>query len=96
MLVTEVTNDTAYFERAFMHGSCSYVIRDLHGDWYIEVSDFNALEHPGDIELDYELTDEEKYEVKYLIEQHLIEYNIIDELTDPANYYDEDEWRYTC
>jgi hypothetical protein len=96
MLVTEVTNDTAYFERAFMHGSCSYVIRDLHGDWYIEVSDFNALEHPGDIELDYELTDEEKYEVKYLIEQHLIEYNIIDELTDPANYYDEDEWRYQC
>jgi hypothetical protein len=94
MLVTEVTNDTAYFERAFMHGSCSYVIRDLHGDWYIEINDFNALEHPGDIELDYELTDEEKYEVKYLIEQHLIEYNIIDELTDPANYYDEDEWRY--
>jgi hypothetical protein len=96
MLVTEVTNDTAYFERAFMHGSCSYIIRDLHGDWYIEINDFNALEHPGDIELDYELTDEEKYEVKYLIEQHLIEYNIIDELTDPANYYDEDEWRYTC
>jgi hypothetical protein len=96
MLVTEVTNDTAYFERAFMHGSCSYIIRDLHGDWYIEVSDFNALEHPGEVELDYELTDEEKYEVQYLIEQHLIEYNIIDELTDPANYYDEDEWRYTC
>ena len=94
MLVTEVTNDTAYFERAFMHGSCTYVIRDLHGDWYIELNDFNALEHPGDIELDYELTDEEKYEVKYLIEQHLMEYNIIDELTDPANYYDEDEWRY--
>jgi hypothetical protein len=94
MLVTEVTNDTAYFERAFMHGSCSYIIRDLHGDWYIEINDFNALEHPGDIELDYDLTDEEKYEVKYLIEQHLMEYNIIDELTDPANYYDEDEWRY--
>ncbi len=96
MLVTEVTNDTAYFERAFMHGSCSYIIRDLHGDWYIEVSDFNALEHPGEVELDYELTDEEKADVQYQIELHISENNIIEELTDPANYYDEDEWRYTC
>jgi hypothetical protein len=96
MQLEDITDDMAYFERAFMHGSCSYVIRDLHGDWYIEVSDFNALEHPEDIELEYELTDEEKAEIRYLIEDHIIQNNIIEELTDPANYYDEDEWRYTC
>lgn len=94
MLVTEVTEDKAYFERAFMEGSCSYVIRDIHGDWYIEVSDFNAIEFPAEVELEYQLTDEEIAEVKYQIELHISENNIIEELTDPANYYDEDEWRY--
>lgn len=94
MLVTEVTNDTAYFERVFMEGSCTYVIRDIFGDWYVEVSDFNAIEFPAEVELEYELTDEEKAEVKYQIELHISENNIIEELTDPANYYDEDEWRY--
>ena len=94
MLVTEVTQDKAYFERAFMEGSCSYVIRDIHGDWYIEVSDFNAIEFPAEVELEYQLTDEEIAEVKYQIELHISENNIIEELTDPANYYDEDEWRY--
>jgi len=79
-----------------LHGSCSTVIRDLHGDWYIELSDFYALEYNTDIELDYELTDEEKEEIKYLIEDHIIQNNIIEELTDPTNYYDEDEWRYSC
>ena len=94
MLVTEVTEDKAYFERAFMEGNCSYVIRDIHGDWYIEVSDFNAIEFPAEVELEYQLTDEEIAEVKYQIELHISENNIIEELTDPANYYDEDEWRY--
>ena len=94
MLVTEVTEDKAYFERAFMEGSCSYVIRDIFGDWYIEVSDFNAIEFPAEVELEYQLTDEEIAEVKYQIELHISENNIIEELTDPANYYDEDEWRY--
>jgi hypothetical protein len=94
MLVTEVTNDTAYFERAFMEGSCSYVIRDIFGDWYIELNDFNAIEFPAEVELEYQLTDEEIADVKYQIELHISENNIIEELTDPANYYDEDEWRY--
>jgi hypothetical protein len=94
MLVTEVTQDKAYFERAFMEGSCSYIIRDIHGDWYVEVSDFNAIEFPAEVELEYQLTDEEIAEVKYQIELHISENNIIEELTDPANYYDEDEWRY--
>ena len=94
MLVTEVTEDKAYFERAFMEGNCSYVIRDIFGDWYIEVSDFNAIEFPAEVELEYQLTDEEIAEVKYQIELHISENNIIEELTDPANYYDEDEWRY--
>lgn len=94
MLVTEVTQDKAYFERAFMEGSCSYVIRDIFGDWYIEVSDFNAIEFPAEVELEYQLTDEEIADVKYQIELHISENNIIEELTDPANYYDEDEWRY--
>ena len=94
MLVTEVTEDKAYFERAFMEGNCSYVIRDIFGDWYIEVSDFNAIEFPAEVELEYQLTDEEIAEVKYQIELHISENNIIEELTDPANYYDEYEWRY--
>ena len=94
MLVTEVTEDKAYFERAFMEGNCSYVIRDIFGDWYIEVSDFNAIEFPAEVELEYQLTDEEIADVKYQIELHISENNIIEELTDPANYYDEDEWRY--
>jgi len=66
MQLVDITEEMAYFERAFMDGSCSYVIRDLHGDWYIELNDFNALEYPADIELDYELTDEEKAEFEHV------------------------------
>jgi hypothetical protein len=94
MLVTEVTQDKAYFERVFMEGSCSYVIRDIFGDWYIEVSDFNAIEFPAEVELDYQLTDEEKADVQYQIELDISENNVIEELREAAHWDDEDEWRY--
>ena len=94
MLVTEVTQDKAYFEKAFMEGSCSYVIRDIFGDWYIEVSDFNAIEFPAEVELEYQLTDEEKAEVQYQIQLDISENNVIEELREAAHWDDEDEWRY--
>jgi hypothetical protein len=77
-----------------MEGSCSYVIRDIFGDWYIEVSDFNAIEFPAEVELEYELTDEEKADVKYQIELDISENNVIEELREAAHWDDEDEWRY--
>lgn len=82
MQLIDITDNKAYFERAFMDGSCSYTIQDIHGDWYVEVSDFNAVEYPGEIELEYVVTDEEQALIKYLIEDHISENNIIEELRD--------------
>lgn len=96
MLDIYYNGSNVYFENMDITGSCEFTVKiDCVDDktFTFEIHDLKATHAVGEVELDYILTDAE---IEYL-ENHIndhIDYNLIDDLCDHENYYDEDEWRY--
>jgi hypothetical protein len=94
MQVVGLKDDKLLFEmHNYVTGTCELEIRDLHDDHYVVLSNIQATDVVGEVELEYILTDEEVDELHDRALDYVNEY-IIDDLLDPERYFDEDAWRY--
>lgn len=94
-MLVELTHDTAYFDFDDIHGSCEYKIVNITDeDYEVELSNILATQIIGEIELDYILTDAQMDALNEEIKEWINETDMIREMQDPMNYFDEDEWRY--
>jgi hypothetical protein len=94
MQVVGLKDDKLLFEmHNYVTGTCDLEIRDLHDDHYVVLSNIQATDVVGEVELEYILTDEEVDELHDRALDYVNEY-IIDDLLDPERYFDEDAWRY--
>lgn len=90
-----IENYRAYFDFKDVHGSCEFKITNITDEDYdVEMSDFMVTQVVGEVELDYILTDEELNQLRQEIIWCIQETDMIREMQDPMNYFDEDEWRY--
>lgn len=90
-----IENFKAYFDFKDVHGSCQFEITDItEVDFEVELTDFMATEMVGEVELDYILTDVELNQLKQEIIWCIQETTLVEDMQDPMNYFDEDEWRY--
>jgi len=94
MQVVGLKDDKLLFEmHNYVTGTCDVEIRDLHDDHYVVLSNIQATDVVGEVELEYILTDAEIDELHDYALDYINEY-IIDDLLDPERYFDEDAWRY--
>lgn len=94
MQVVGLKDDKLLFEmHNYVTGTCDLEIRDLHDDHYVVLSNIQATDVVGEVELEYILTDAEVDELHDRALDYVNEY-IIDDLLDPERYFDEDAWRY--
>ena len=94
MQIVGLKDDKLLFEMDnYITGTCELEIRDLHDDHYVVLSNIQATDVVGEVELEYILTDEEVDELHDRALDYVNEY-IIDDLLDPERYFDEDAWRY--
>ena len=78
-----------------MHGSCEFQITNITDEDYdVEMSDFIVTEVVGEVELDYILTDVELNQLRQEIIWCIQDTNMVRDMQDFDNYFDEDEWRY--
>lgn len=90
-----IENYRAYFDFKDVHGSCEFKITNITDEDYdVEMSDFMVTEVVGEVELDYILTDVELNQLRQDIIWCIQDTNMIEEMQDFDNYFDEDEWRY--
>lgn len=90
-----IENNTAYFDFDEVHGSCEFQITNITDEDYdVEMSDFMVTEVVGEVELDYILTDEELNQLRQEIIWCIQDTNMVRDMQDFDNYFDEDEWRY--
>ena len=94
-MLVELTHDTAYFDFDDIHGSLEYKIVNITDeDFEVELSNILATQIIGEIELDYILTDAQMDALNEEIKEWINETDMIREMQDPMNFFDEDEWRY--
>jgi hypothetical protein len=94
MQVVGLKDDKLLFEMDnYITGTCELEIRDLHDDYYVVLSNIQATDVVGEVELEYILTDAEVDELHDRALDYVNEY-IIDDLLDPERYFDEDAWKY--
>ena len=90
-----IENYRAYFDFKDVHGSCEFQITNITDEDYdVEMSDFMVTEVVGEVELDYILTDEELNQLRQEIIWCIQDTNMVRDMQDFDNYFDEDEWRY--
>jgi hypothetical protein len=90
-----IENYRAYFDFKDVHGSCEFKITNITDeDYEVEMSDFMATEIVGEVELDYILTDVELNQLSQEIIWCIQDTNLVRDMQDFDNYFDEDEWRY--
>jgi len=73
--------EVAYFDYDDVHGNCEFKITNITDEDY-------------EVELDYILTDTELDQLKEEIMWCIQDTNLVRDMQDPMNYFDEDEWRY--
>lgn len=94
-MLVELTHDTAYFDFDDIHGSCEFKITNItEDDFEVELSNILATQVIGEIELDYILTDAQMDALNEELKEWINETTMIEDMQDPMNYFDEDEWRY--
>lgn len=94
-MLVELTHDTAYFDFDDIHGSCEFKITNITDeDYEVELSNILATQIIGEIELDYILTDAQMDALNEEIKEWINDTDMIREMQDPMNFFDEDEWRY--
>ena len=92
-----IENNTAYFDFDEVHGSCEFQITNITDEDYdVEMSDFMVTEVVGEVELDYILTDEELNQLRQEIIWCIQDTNMVRDMQDFENDFDEDEWRYNA
>ena len=90
-----IENYRAYFDFKDVHGSCEFQITNITDEDYdVEMSDFMVTEVVGEVELDYILTDVELNQLRQEIIWCIQDTNMVRDMQDFDNYFDEDEWRY--
>lgn len=90
-----IENNKAYFEFDEVHGSCEFKITNITDeDYEVELSEIQATQVIGEVELDYILTDMQLDQLNEEIIWCIQETDMVRDMQDPMNYFDEDEWRY--
>ena len=87
--------EVAYFDFNDVYGNCEFKITNITDESYdVEISNVLATQVIGEVELDYMLTDTELDQLNEEIMWCIQETDMIRDMEDPMNYFDEDEWRY--
>jgi hypothetical protein len=78
-----------------VHGSCEFKITNItEEDYEVELSNVVATKIIGEVELDYILTDFELDQLNEEIIWCIQDTNLVRDMQDFDNDFDEDEWRY--
>jgi hypothetical protein len=94
-MLVELTHDTAYFDFDDIHGSCEFKIVNITDeDYELELTNILSTQVIGEVELDYILTDAQMDALNEEIKEWINDTTMIEEMQDPMNFFDEDEWRY--
>jgi hypothetical protein len=90
-----IENNRAYFDFDEVHGSCEFKITNITDeDYEVELSEIKATQVIGEVELDYILNDMQLDQLNEEIIWCIQDTNMVRDMQDPMNYFDEDEWRY--
>jgi hypothetical protein len=90
-----IENNRAYFDFDEVHGSCEFKITNITDeDYEVELSEIQATQVIGEVELDYILNDMQLDQLNEEIIWCIQDTNMVRDMQDPMNYFDEDEWRY--
>jgi hypothetical protein len=88
-------NSTAFFEFDEVHGSCEFNITNITDeDYEVEITNVLATQVIGEVELDYILTDFELDQLNEEIIWCIQDTNLVRDMQDFDNGFDEDDWRY--
>jgi hypothetical protein len=88
-------NSTAFFEFDEVHGSCEFNITNItEEDYEVEITNILATQVIGEVELDYILTDFELDQLNEEIIWCIQDTNLVRDMQEFDNDFDEDEWRY--
>jgi hypothetical protein len=88
-------NSTAFFEFDEVHGSCEFNITNITDeDYEVELSNILATQVIGEVELDYILTDFELDQLNEEIIWCIQDTNLVRDMQEFDNDFDEDDWRY--
>jgi hypothetical protein len=90
-----IENNRAYFDFDEVHGSCEFKITNITDeDYEVELSEIKATQVIGEVELDYILTDMQLDQLNEEIIWCIQDTNLVRDMQEFDNYFDEDEWRY--
>ena len=90
-----IENYRAYFDFDEVHGSCEFKITNITDeDYEVDLSEIKATQVIGEVELDYILTDMQLDQLNEHIIWCIQDTNMVRDMQDFDNYFDEDEWRY--
>jgi len=88
-------NSTAFFDFDDVQGSCEFNITNITDeDYEVEITNVLATQVIGEVELDYILTDFELDQLNEEIIWCIQDTNLVRDMQDFDNGFDEDEWRY--
>jgi hypothetical protein len=88
-------NSTAFFDFDEVHGSCEFNITNITDeDYEVEITNVLATQVIGEVELDYILTDFEMDQLNEEIIWCIQDTNMVRDMQDFDNGFDEDDWRY--
>jgi heme oxygenase len=88
-------NSTAFFDFDDVHGNCEFKITNITDESYeVEITNVSATQVIGEVELDYILTDTQLDQLNEEIIWCIQDTDMVRDMQDPMNYFDEDEWRY--
>jgi hypothetical protein len=87
--------EVAYFDFDDVQGSCEFKITNITDESYdVEITNVLATQIIGEVELDYILTDFELDQLNEEIIWCIQDTNLVRDMQDFDNDFDEDEWRY--
>jgi hypothetical protein len=90
-----IDNSTAFFEFDEVHGSCEFNITNItEEDYEVEITNVLATQVIGEVELDYILTDTQLDQLNEEIIWCIQDTNLVRDMQDFDNGFDEDDWRY--
>jgi hypothetical protein len=90
-----IDNSTAFFEFDEVHGSCEFNITNITDeDYEVEITNVLATQVIGEVELDYILTDTQLDQLNEEIIWCIQDTNLVRDMQDFDDGFDEDDWRY--
>jgi hypothetical protein len=87
--------EVAYFDFDDVQGSCEFKITNITDENYeVEITNVSATQVIGEVELDYILTDFELDQLNEEIIWCIQDTNLVRDMQDFDDGFDEDDWRY--